>query len=161
MKRTTFLLAIFFLARLAQAFPWEKYDQIDLLELITSEDAYAKENDIPLENRYSIMPAVRYTSVVEYEGQKRDIPANHKQHLSDVVKAAPSIPQAQIDTYTSEILLKVRGKEIWALIQGPVLPYLEREIKPGDKLQIYYFYFGAYQKDHIVAINEFQAKSSE
>jgi hypothetical protein len=149
------------LARLAQAFPWEKYDQIDLLELITSEDAYAKENDIPLENRYSIMPAVRYTSVVEYEGQKRDIPANHKQHLSDVVKAAPSIPQAQIDTYTSEILLKVRGKEIWALIQGPVLPYLEREIKPGDKLQIYYFYFGAYQKDHIVAINEFQAKSSE
>jgi hypothetical protein len=102
------------------------------------------------------MPAVRYSSLVEYVGKKRETLDTHKKHLADVIKSIPSIPKAQIDTYTSEVLIRVRGKEVWALIQEKVLPYLDKEVKPGEEIKIYYFYFGAYQRDHIIAINEFE-----
>jgi len=158
MKRILCLIIFLCSSSFSQGFPYDKYSAIDLLDLITTEDSYAKESNIPLDNRYSIMPAVRYSSIVEYAGEKREISDVHKIHLADVIKSIPSIPKAQIDTYTSEILIKVGGKEVWALIQEKVLPYLEREIKVGDKVKIYYFYFGAHQRDHIIAINEFEVQ---
>lgn len=161
MKLALFSLIFVSFAALAGAFPYDQYSPVEITDLMSSADEGAASNKIPLEKRRLYLPAVRHSSVVEYTGDFREIPAGHKDFLGDLVKSMPFIPQEQIDSYTREILIKSGKDEIWALIQGSVFPYLEEELKVGDKFKIYYFWFGAIQKDHMFAINEFSALATQ
>lgn len=138
-------------------FPYEAYPLADLGEITTQEDLFAKQNNITLESRYLFLGPERRSSVVEYSGVFRDTPSLHKVFLADLLKSMPFIPKAQVDLYTREVLIKSGEKEFWALIQESLIPFMRNELKTGQKVKIFYFWFGASQHDHIIAINEFSA----
>jgi len=148
---------LFLLPSIIWAFPFDQYPQDDLEQLVDSVDQEAISKNIQLEKRYAYLPAVRKSSVVEYTGKYRDTTDANKKFLSDLIKSFPFIPKQQTDLYTKEILVKVGNRKIWALTQGRVFGFLDKELKVGENFKIFYFWFGANQHDHIIAINEFLA----
>ena len=157
MKNILLLVILLSLKSYSSEFPYDQYPLSNLFEITSSEDEAARKENIPIEKRYLYLGPDRRSSVVVFLGQSRDVTQNHLKFLSDLLKSMPFIPKKQIESYTKEILIKSENKEFWVLIQGNVYPYIEKEIKVGEKFKIFYFWFGATQQDHIIAINEFSS----
>jgi len=157
MKKILVLVIFLSFNSYSSEFPYDQYPLSNLFEITSNQDQVAIKEKIPLNKRYLYLGPERRSSVVEFLGQSRDVPQDHLKFLSDLLKSMPVIPKKQIDSYTKEILVKSESKEFWVLIQGGVYPFVEKEIKVGEKFKIYYFWFGATQQDHIIAINEFSS----
>lgn len=144
----------------AEEFPYDLYVPTTVGELIESGDEDAVNSGIPVEKRRLWLPAVRHSSVVEYTGKSRELLESHREFLNNLHQSIPSISKEGVGLYTKEILVKEGDREVWMLIQGSVFPYLEKEVKVGWEINVYYYWFGALGHDYIFGINEFQNKSS-
>jgi hypothetical protein len=80
-----------------------------------------------------------------------------EEHIT-VVKAwlKASNLEKYLDLFQHEVKIREDNIEYWLPIQGQLLPFLQKEINPGEIAEFYIVYFGAYNYDHVFVINEFR-----
>jgi hypothetical protein len=66
--------------------------------------------------------------------------------------------------YEREYLYKEGEDEYWLPTQAPITKYFDKELKPGDKLDLYLISTGAYRNggeiDCVLLVEEYQKKAT-
>jgi hypothetical protein len=61
-----------------------------------------------------------------------------------------------MDLFQHEVKIREDNIEYWLPIQEQLVPFLQKETRPGEVAEFYIVYLGAHNVDHVLVINEFQ-----
>jgi hypothetical protein len=71
--------------------------------------------------------------------------------------------QGYAELYEREYLYKEGADEHWLATSKPITKYFEKELKPGDKMDLYLISIGAYRSkseiDCVLLVEEFQKRA--
>ena len=148
-------------ATLAQGFPWEIFKPRTLQEVITSTTKAVRPDDSMFlaQNQFESKVEVVYT------GQSRPIPKARKWFISTWFGMLRSEQKALADHYQLEYLYKEGTNEHWLPTSKPITKYFDKELKPGDKMDLYLISIGAYRAedkiDCVLLVEEFQKRAGD
>jgi hypothetical protein len=150
------LTAVSLIATLTQGFPWEIFKPRTLPEVIefTTKAVRPDDSMFMAQNQYESKVQVVYT------GQSRPIPQERKWFISSWFGMLRAEQKALADHYQLEYLYKEDSKEYWLPTQTAITKYFDKELKPGDKMDLYLVSIGAYRTkdtiDCVLLVEEFQ-----
>ena len=151
------LTAVSIIATLNQGFPWEIFKPRTLPEVITftTKALGPEDSGFMAQNQYESRVTVVYT------GESRPIPKQRKWFISTWFGMLRAEQKALADHYQNEYLYKAGNDEYWLPTSTPITKYFEKELKPGDKMDLYLISIGAYRTtekktDCVLLVEEFQ-----
>lgn len=104
---------------------------------------------------------LKHKFTVQYTGKSREIDpdvANLIREWIFAVKDGLTLPEGFADLFKKEILVSEDGKELWMPVQEMVHSYFEKELQPGDSMDIFVMWAGALDDQGVFLVNEFQAR---
>lgn len=142
MTMKTFLLAILILVAAGGSHAqsdWHTYPERMMAELmsITTPTAAQKSDIIISANPFPSK------SVVTFLGKKRTITGDTRKVI-DLWVESMGLPAERKKMITDEYLFKENDREIWIPATAKILPFIDKELQPGDKVMLYYFFIGGY-----------------
>ncbi len=143
-----FLIVITFATfALAQSFPWDTFKPRTVKEV----QALTTKAFGPDDSSYLATNFLESRAEVIFMGKSRPINAAHK----DFIKIRASMlaeDKNYSNLYQHEYLYKEGDDEYWIATQEPVTKYFDKELKPGDKMTIFFISIGAYNKQFMEAM---------
>jgi len=142
---------------LTQGFPWEIFKPRTLPEVIefTTKAVRPDDSMFMAQNQYESKVQVVYT------GQSRPIPGDRKWFISSWFGMLRSEQKALAEHYQLEYLYKDGSDEYWLPTSKPITNHFDKELKPGDKMDLYLISIGAFRTkdkkiDCVLLVEEFQ-----
>jgi hypothetical protein len=146
---------------LAQGFPWEIFKPRTLKEVIsiTTKSVRPDDSGFFAENQLESKVAVVFT------GESRPIINARKSFIAMWVGMLRSNQKGYADLYEREYLYKEGTEEYWLPTARPITKYFDKELKRGDKMDLYLISIGAYrtkdQIDCVLLVEEFQKSTAQ
>lgn len=151
------LASVSTIATLTQGFPWEIFKSRTLPEVIsvTTKALGTEDTGFFAQNQYESKVQVVYT------GESRPIPKERKWFITTWFGMLRSEQKALADHYQNEYRYKVGEDEYWLATSEPITKYFDKELKPGDKMDLYLISIGAFHTkdrkvDCVLLVEEFQ-----
>jgi len=151
------LAAVSTIATFSQGFPWEIFKPRTLPEVIafTTKAVGSEDSGFMAQNQYESKVQVVYT------GESRPIPADRKWFITSWFGMLRAEQKALAEHYQLEYLYKEGAHEYWLPTSTPITKYFDKELKPGDKMDLYLISIGAFRTkdkkiDCVLLVEEFQ-----
>ena len=148
---------------LAQGFPYQSFEHSSL-GVVTAE--LSNLADDPPDKPHStgseviIAKIQRIVVRVTYRGPHRPADQATAKFIQDYEKAIQPA-QALASRYEEEYLFEEGGKEYWLQVQKPVAAYFERELRPGEPVDLYALAAGGVLENGtwrwVIPVEEFQS----
>jgi hypothetical protein len=150
---------------LAQDFPYKSFER-STLGAITTQWNMGTHDSIEGNRRTGseifIAKIQRVVMRVTYRGSHRPIDRATVKFIQDYGKAVQA-EQSFVSRYEEEYLFGEDGKEYWLPVQKSVAAYFERELKPGEPVDLYAVAAGGVLEDDgwkwIFPVEEFSSNS--
>jgi len=128
---------------LAQGFPWEIFKPRTLKEVISITTKAVRPDDSMFlaENQLESKVAVVFT------GKSRPITEARKTFIGEWFGMLRSDQKELAGLYDREYLYKEGDAEYWLPTSKPITKYFDKELKSGDKMDLYLISIGAYRSD--------------
>jgi hypothetical protein len=159
MIRPAILLVLLSATVFAQGFPWEIFKPRTLKEVITSTTKATGPDD----NIFLAHDQLESKVEVIFTGKSRPIPEARKTFINLWFKMLRSEQQRLAGLYEREYLYKESEVEYWLPTSTPITKYFDKELKPGDKMDLYLISIGASRSkgeiDCVLLVEEFQKRA--
>jgi hypothetical protein len=146
---------------LAQGFPWEIFKPRTLKEVISITTKAVRPDDSMFLANNQLESKVE----VVFTGQSRPIIKARKTFITMWVGMLRANQKDYGELYEREYLYKEGSDEFWLATSTPITKYFDKELKPGDKMQLYLISIGAYQGkegiDCVLLVEEFQKSAAQ
>jgi len=120
---------------------WDTYAPRGISALIEQEQRLV--NNSPKSDLVISAQPFPAKTVVTYSGSKRPIDELTKFFIKMWAQSR-NLPAENANMLAEEGLFKEKEREYWIPILRSIAPYVEKELKPGDEIEIYYFYLGGF-----------------
>ena len=139
-------------------FDYEKYHPSKLIDVTKEYDKVIDGDlkNVPRGNAFILIEALsRAMRVKAAFSNEFRIPS--EEHIT-VVKAWLKALNREnyLDLFRHEVKVREDNIEYWLPIQEQLIPFLQKEIHPGEIAEFYIVYFGANNFNHVFVINEFR-----
>lgn len=124
---------------------WDTYPPRTIADIVRehSGDSYAKADIV-----VSAKPFPSKT-VVTYTGKHRPV-GEYKNSFIRLWAQTRDIPASNADLLVEEYLFKEGEKEFWLPVHKQLVPFLDRELKPGDEITAFFFFLGGYNERKLI-----------
>ena len=145
---------------LAQGFPWEIFKPRTLKEVtsITTKAVRPDDSMFLAQNQLESKVEVVFT------GQSRPIINSRKTFITMWFGMLRADQKNIGELYEREYLYKEGSDEYWLPTSKPITRYFDKELKPGDKMDLYLISIGAYRSDGdidcVLLVEEFQKRKA-
>lgn len=148
------MLALLLAGRLSDQAPWNEYQPSTLAAIVEEHRAFLEDGR---KGDYALEPGTdRHRVTVRYLGRPRSIPGSRRAFLGAWARSVrPSRPVQEL--FDEEILVKEGSREYWVPVQRVLMPALEKELDPGDQVELFVVFIGGRVPDWIFLVNEFDA----
>ena len=159
MFRPAMLVVLLSATVLAQGFPWEIFKPRTLKEVIDSTTKAVKPEDAMFlaQNQFESKVEVVFT------GKSRPLSKGRKSFIEIWFGMLRSEQKKLADLYVNEYLYKEGDVEHWLPTSTPITKYFDKELKPGDKMDLYLISIGAYRVDGdidcVLLVEEYQKRA--
>ena len=147
-------------ATLTQGFPWEIFKPRTLNEVIAITKRTVGQEDTGFLAQDQLESKVQVT----YTGESRPIPKDRAWFISTWFGMLRSSQKKLAENYQLEYLYKDGTDEYWLPTSRPITKYFDKELKPGDKMDLYLISIGAFRAkdkiDCVLLVEEFQKAKS-
>jgi hypothetical protein len=145
---------------LAQGFPWEIFKPRTLKEVISITTKAVRPDDSMFLAQNQLESKVE----VVFTGKSRLLLKARKTFIETWFGMLRSDQKEFAELYESEYLYKEGEVEYWLPTSKPITKYFDKELKPGDKMDLYLISIGAYRGDDdidcVLLVEEFQKKAA-
>jgi hypothetical protein len=145
---------------LAQGFPWDIFKPRTLKEVISITTKAVRPDDTMFLAQNQLESKVEVT----FTGKSRPIIKARKTFIEWWFGMLRSDQKEMAELYESEYLYKEGETEYWLPTQKPITKYFDKELKPGDKMDLYLISIGAYRSnddiDCVLLVEEYQKKGT-
>jgi hypothetical protein len=149
------LVVIVSVACLGQDFPWDIFKPRTLKEMMSITTKAVRPDDSMFLATNQLESKVEVT----YTGLSRPILQTRKDFISMWVGIF-SHPKDYGELYEREYLYKEGPDQYWLATSKPITKYFDKELQPGDKMELYLISIGAYRDkqgiDCVLLVEEFQ-----
>ncbi len=158
--RSTTISALLAVTALAQGFPWEIFKPRTLKEVtsITTKAVRPDDSMFLAQNQLESKVEVVFT------GKSRPLIKARKTFIEMWVGMLRADQKHYAELYEQEYLYKEGEAEYWLPTSRPITKYFDKELKPGDKMDLYLISIGAYRSgddvDCVLLVEEFQKKAA-
>lgn len=139
-----------------QGFPWEAFKPRTLKEVISLTTKAVKPDDSMFLAQNQLESKVN----VVFTGESRPIIEARKTFINTWFGMLRSDQKKLAELYEREYLYKEGEAEYWLPTSRPITKYFDKELKPGDKMDLYLISIGAYRGkegiDCVLLVEEFQ-----
>ena len=137
------LLALSCVAR-AQS-DWDTYPERAVGQLVRehSGEEYQK-SDLTI----SAQPFPSKTKLT-YTGKHRPV-GEYKKFLIRVWVESRNVPASNADLLVEEYLFKEGDAEYWMPVHNQIVPFFEKELKPGDEVNAFFFFLGGLNEKKLI-----------
>lgn len=146
---------------LAQGFPWEIFKPRTLKEVISITSGSVRPDD----HMFLAQNQLESRVEVVFTGKSRPIGKLRKAFIEWWFGMLRSEQKKLAELYDSEYLYKEGEDEYWLPTSRPITKYFDKELKPGDKMDLYLISTGAYRNgsdiDCVLLVEEFQKKKAQ
>ena len=146
---------------LAQGFPWDIFKPRTLKEVISITTKAVRPDD----HMFLAHDQLESRVEVVFTGQSRPISTARKSFIEIWFGMLRTKQKHLAELYDREYLYKEGEVEYWLPTQRPITKYFDKELKPGDKMDLYLVSTGAYRTDTdidcVLLVEEFQKKAQE
>jgi hypothetical protein len=144
MKKLLFIILVTgaFLSTVEAQDDWHTYPFREITTLVQQEEKLYQSSPKKPELVVSGDPFPSKT-LVTFTGAKRAAGFYTRSYIKLWISTR-NAPAENADLLVEEFQFKEKGKEYWLPVLSTVAPGLEREVKPGDEIVIYYFYLGGF-----------------
>jgi hypothetical protein len=157
---TLMLLAVSCASTLSQGFPWEIFKPRTLKEVISITTKAVRPDD----DMFLAHDQLESRVEVVYTGKSRPIGKLRKNFIEWWFGMLRTEQKQLADFYESEYLYQEGEAEYWLPTSRPITKYFDKELKPGDKMDLYLISTGAYRNgadiDCVLLVEEFQKKKT-
>lgn len=144
----------------AQGFPWEIFKPRTLKEVISITTKAVRPDDSMFLAQNQLESKVE----VVFTGKSRPITKARKTFIKMWFGMLRSDQKEMAEIYEHEYLYKEGEAEYWLPTQRPITKYFDKELKPGDRMDLYLISIGAYRSeggiDCVLLVEEFQKKAA-
>lgn len=146
---------------LAQGFPWEIFQPRTLKEVmaITTKAVRPEDHMFLADNQLESRVEVVFT------GKSRPLSKGRKSFIEIWFGMLRTKQKHLAELYDQEYLYTEGETEYWLPTQRPITKYFDKELKPGDKMDLYLISIGAYRTDTaidcVLLVEEFQKKAAQ
>lgn len=145
---------------LAQGFPWEIFKPRTLKEVISITTKAVRPDD----SMFLAQDQLESKVEVVFTGKSRPINKARKTFIGMWVGMLRADQKGYAELYEREYLYKEGEAEHWLPTSRPITKYFDKELKPGDKMDLYLISIGAYRSeadiDCVLLVEEFQKKAA-
>jgi hypothetical protein len=145
---------------LAQGFPWEIFKPRTLKEVISITTKAVRPDDSMFLAQNQLESKVE----VVFTGKSRPIPEARKTFIGMWFGMLRADQKELARLYEREYLYLEGEVEYWLPTSTPIMKYFDKELKPGDKMDLYLISIGAYRSrgniDCVLLVEEFQKKAA-
>ena len=141
----------------AQGFPWEIFKPRTLKEIVAATVKPLRPNDSMFLAQNQLESKVE----VIFSGQSRPIIESRKAFIEVWFGILRADQKNLAKLYEREYLYKEGEAEYWLPTSTPITKHFDKELKPGDKVELYLISIGAYRSskgdtDCVLLVEEFQ-----
>ncbi len=140
---------------MAQDFPWDIFKSRTLTEVMSITTKAARPDD----SMFLATNQLESKVLVTYTGRSRPIPQARYNFIC-VWAGMLGHPKEYAQRYEREYLYKEGDNEYWLATQTPITKYIDKELKPGDKMTLYLISIGAYRSNKnievVLLVEEFE-----
>ncbi len=149
------IVACLGITALAQDFPWDIFKSRTLKEVMSITTKAVRPDD----SMFLATNQLESKVLATYTGQSRPIVEAHYNFIC-VWAGMLGHPKDYAQRYEREYLYKEGDDEYWLATQAPITRYFDKELKPGDKIELYLISIGAYRSkkdiECVLLVEEFQ-----
>ena len=91
-----------------------------------------------------------------YAGGKRPLSAERRSFLDRWTRSVGARPGIA-HLFVEELLFREGTREFWLPAQAPLVPRIEKELRPGDAADLRVLWAGAWRGDCVFLLNEVEA----
>jgi hypothetical protein len=146
---------------LFQGFPWDIFKPRTLKEVIS----ITTKNVRPDDSMFLAQDQLESKVEVVFTGQSRPIIDERKFLINTWFGMLRSQQKELAKHYEREYLYKEGSEEYWLPTSTPITKYFDKELKPGDKMDLYLISIGAYRNkdeiDCVLLVEEFQKRATK
>lgn len=135
------LLGIVLVSCAAAQSDWDTYPPRKIVDLIKQEQDSV--NGAPRSDIIISAQPFPSKTIATYTGTKRPIDANGLSFIK-LWTATRGAAAETTSMLVEEVLVKEKENEYWIPVLKTIVPFLEKELRPGDEIEIYYFYLGGF-----------------
>ena len=143
---------------LAQGFPWEIFKPRTLKEVIAMTTKAVRPDD----SMFLAQNQMESKVEVVFTGESRSITEARRTFVNMWFGTLRSKQKELAALYEREYLYKEGETGYWLPTSKPITKYYDKELKPGDKMDLYLISIGAYRSetkiDCVLLVEEFQKK---
>lgn len=88
-------------------------------------------------------------TVVTYTGKHRPV-GEYKKYFIRVWVETRNVPASNADVLAEEYLFKEGDREYWLPVHKQLVPFFEKELKPGDEITAFFFFLGGYNEKTLI-----------
>lgn len=152
--------ALLFATALAQGFPWEIFKPRTLKEVLSITTKAVRPDD----SMFLAQSQLESKVEVVFTGKSRPIIEARKNFIYTWFGMLRADQKEYAGLYEREYLYKEGESEHWLPTSTPITKYFDKELKPGDKMDLYLISIGAYRSagevDCVLLVEEFQKKAA-
>ena len=153
--------ALLGITALAQGFPWDIFKPRTLQEVTSATTKAVRPDD----HMFLAHDQLESRVEVVFTGKSRPISKVRKTFIDTWFGMLRSEQKKLAELYENEYLYKEGEVEYWLPTSTPITKYFDKELKPGDKMDLYLISIGAYRNgpdiDCVMLVEEFQKKSAQ
>lgn len=144
-----------------QGFPFEIFKSRTLKEVISITTKAVRPDDSMFLAHTQLESKVE----VVFTGQSRPLDDGRKTFIKTWVGALRSDQLGYAELYEREYLYKEGADEYWLPTSKPITKYFDKELKPGDKMDLYLISIGAFRSrgkiECVLLVEEFQKRAAQ
>jgi len=157
--RTIAISALLGSTALAQGFPWEIFKPRTLKEVISITTKAVRPDDAMFLAQDQLESKVE----VVFTGESRPLAKARKTFIETWFGMLRADQKKHAELYEREYLYKEGDVEYWLPTSKPITKYFDKELKPGDRMDLYLISTGAYRSggeiDCVLLVEEFQKQA--
>lgn len=154
--RAMTIAVLLFTTALAQGFPWEVFKPRTLKEVISITTKAVKPDDSMFLAQNQLESKVE----VVFTGKSRPTIEARKTFINMWFGMLRADQKGLAELYEREYLYQEGEAEYWLPTSKPITKYFDKELKPGDTMDLYLISIGAYRGkeriDCVLLVEEFQ-----
>ncbi|HVF45305.1 MAG TPA: hypothetical protein VM936_19925 [Pyrinomonadaceae bacterium] len=124
---------------------WDTYPARSIADLIS---AHSGEGLPKADIAVSANPFPSKT-VITYTGRHRPL-GEYKKSFIRLWVETRDVPAGNADMLAEEYLFKEGGKEYWLPVHRQLVPFFDKELKPGDEITAFFFFLGGYDEKKLI-----------
>lgn len=135
---------------------WDTYQSRTIGEII---EAHTNEGSNKVDLIVSADPFPS-KMVVTFTGRHRPVGEYTRDFIALWIQTR-NVPASNAELLVEEYLFSEKGKEYWIPVVKAVTPFIEKELKSGDEIVVYYFFLGGYNEKRLRAKKKDKSKRTD